>query len=131
MMYFVAVRNYINMKILSSIILIASLAIPLHGCGGSDSDSSEDVVYNETVKIEEGMYVSLSLDPATYRTEITSSNNGVVVSWVGGNSCVASKETKTYAMSCQLNIKGQILITNPTLLGLGGTEIVTVKVIKI
>lgn len=118
------------MKTLTNVLMIAALIVPLYGCGGSDSDLYEEVVYNETVNIKENEYLTVTLPSARYRAEITSSNNGVVVSWIGGNYCTTSAETKAYSMTCQLDIKGQLIVKNPSLLSLGGIEVVTVKVIK-
>jgi hypothetical protein len=104
------------------------IALTLSACGGGD-DGSSTVVVNETKTISEGYYVSYTLDAGTYTAEITASNNGVKVAWVGG-SCTNSDEVKSYKSTCQLTTKGQLTVTNPTVFGLGGDEITTIKVSK-
>jgi len=109
---------------------ILVLSIALGGCGGDGDDGRE--VANETQTLGEGVQLSYTLPAATYRAEITSSNNGVVVSWVGGSGagCAASVETKTYTSTCTLSLQGQVVIQNPTTFGLGGSEVVTVRLVR-
>ena len=111
---------------------IATIAttMVIAACGGG-GDGSNNVVYNQTNTISENQQLSVILPAGTYRADITSSNNGVITSWVGGNSCATSAETKAYSASCNLVIQGQLLVLNPTLLGLGGDEIVTVLVTRL
>ena len=104
----------------------SSLCMALAACGGG-SDSSSIVVYDDVKIISEGQQLSVPLSAGTYKAEISSSNHGVVVSWVGGN-CPTSNETKAISVTCTLAIKGQLLILNPTTFGLGGDEIATLKV---
>ncbi len=110
-----------------SVLLAVALSCLVAACGGGDPSLGPDVVYNETVTLSEGQQLSVTLPAGSYMAEVTSSNNGVVVSWVGG-SCLTSAEIKAISASCSLPIQGQLLVLNPTLLGLGGSEIVTVKV---
>ena len=102
------------------------LCMALAACGGG-SDSNSIVVYNDVKTISEGQQLSVILPPGTYKADISSSNHGVVVSWVGGD-CPTSNETKAISATCTLTIKGQLLILNPTTFGLGGDEITTIKV---
>ena len=72
-----------------------------------------------------------SLPAGSYKAEVAASNNGVKIEWIGGVSCTNySAEVKSYNNSCTLSQAGQFKITNPTLLGLGGDELVTIKVTK-
>ena len=98
----------------------------LSACGGGSS-SSDRVVANETRTLTEGMYISYTLAAGTYNAEVTASNNGVVVDWIGGSACTKSAETKTYVSVCKLIQNGQVTVANPTRIGLGGNEVVTVK----
>ena len=109
---------------LSSLRLLRGLALAaaLGACGAGD----DNVVLDTSETIADGHYVSYALDAGTYQAEITASNNGVNIEWVGG-SCSAVSSVKTYVQTCTMSSKGQLTITNPTLLGLGGAEIVTIK----
>jgi hypothetical protein len=114
-------------------VFVSALFLP--GCGGgSTSDTpttTSPIIINKAHTIEEGMQLSYPLVAGNYLAEITSSNNGVIISWPGGSNCAASQEVKTYSSSCVLTSQGQLVIVNPTLLGLGGAEIVTIKVTKL
>lgn len=107
-------------------ILLSSI---LSACGGGD-ESSPVVVVNESQTLTEGTQASYTLPAGTYHAEITASNNGVVMNWLGGSACATSTEIKTYNVTCSLSIAGQLTILNPTLLGLGGPEVVTIKITK-
>jgi hypothetical protein len=119
-----------NLKLVLPLFLTSML---LTGCGGGDSgtETGSNIVFNEVRTVPEGNYVTIALPTSNYRAEISSSNNGVKVEWVGGTNCVNSGEVKTYMNTCAMVQKGQIVITNPTMLGLGGDEVVTIKIIKI
>ena len=110
-------------------------ALLLAGCGGgSTSDpaaTTSPIIINEVQTLQEGTQLSYPMVAGNYLAEITSSNNGVVISWPGGANCATSPEVKTYSSSCVLTSQGQLVIVNPTLLGLGGAEIVTIKVTKL
>ena len=110
-----------------------ALAVVLVGCGGGgDDDSARDVV-SELRTIGEGAALSYSLPAATYAIEVTSSNNGVVVSWLGGSGpgCATSAEVKIYQTTCTLSIQGQLVITIPTTFGLGGAENVSIRATRL
>lgn len=113
----------------TSVALLALAA--LSACGGGNDDDDGTVVKNETQTIDEGIQLSYTLPPGSYRADITASNNGVNVSWVGGNGCTAATETRAYSQTCTLNIQGQLLVSNPTLLGLGGAEVTTIKITRL
>ena len=113
-------------------VLLASVI--LAACGGGDGGSgsgNSNVLANETRQLAEGQYVSYSLEPGSYTMEATASVNGITVSWVGGTACSNSgNDVKTYKGSCTLSQKGQVTIMNPTALGLGADEVVTVKITR-
>ena len=114
------------------IALLSSLVVLFAGCGGGSdatgSNLTESVIVKESQVLSEGISVSYPLPAGTYTAEITSSNNGVKIQWIGNATCAASTEVKSYSNSCTLSQQGQLNISNPTLLGLGGEEIVTIKV---
>ena len=110
-------------------LVLVSFAALLTACGGG-GDDEPTTVYNRTETLFEGYQLSLTLPAGTYRAEITASNNGVGINWVGGSACSNYSEVRTYAADCTMSAQGQLVISNPTLLGLGGSEIVTIKVTK-
>jgi hypothetical protein len=112
------------------IALLSSLVVLFSGCGGGSDGSAvtETVIVNESKVLAEGYSISYPLSAGTYTAEITSNNNGVKIQWLGNATCAASTEVKSYSNSCKLAQQGQLNISNPTLLGLGGDEIVTIKV---
>jgi hypothetical protein len=109
------------------VMMTAIGALSACGGGGNDEMQPKDVV-RTTETLAEGVSVSFTLEKGTYAAEITSSNNGVIVEWVGGTNCPKSPETKTYAQTCSLGQRGQLIVSNPTLLGTGGAEIAAIKV---
>lgn len=108
-----------------------SAALVLVGCGGGGQDAGALVV-SESKTLAEGTQLSFTLPAGTYAAEITSSNNGANVSWIGGSGtgCSSSGEVKVYTSTCALSIQGQLIILNPTTFGLGGSEIVSIKVTR-
>lgn len=120
-----------NTKI--KITLLSLLVVIFSGCGGGSggADLTESVVVNETQVIPEGVSISYPLSAGTYNAALTSNNNGVKIQWIGNATCAPSAEIKSYSSNCTLNQNGQLNISNPTLLGLGGDEIVTIKVTSI
>lgn len=119
----------INLKNTVSLFIVLFLS----GCGGGSTTNEvgSNIIFNEVRNIPEGNYLIVALPVSKYKAEISTSNKGVKVEWVGGLNCANSGEVKTYNDSCSMVQKGQIVITNPTTFGLGGDEIVTVKIIKI
>jgi hypothetical protein len=124
-----------NFHISALTIIVTSAFLAACGGGGDNasttSNSAPTVAYSKTETIQEGQLLSVTLPAGKYRAEITSSNNGVIVSWVGGSQCAKSIEVIEYANNCELTIQGQLLVENPTTLGLGGAEIATVKILKL
>ena len=119
--------KFTNFSAVAAILLSSVLS----ACGGGDDAAGPVVVLNEARSIDEGTQISFSLPAGTYHAEITASNHGVVMNWVGGGTaCPTSAEINTYSLTCTLPIAGQFTILNPTLLGLGGSEVVTIKITK-
>lgn len=111
-------------------LLFASIAATLVGCGGGDSLTGDATLNNEVQTISEGSYVTYTLSKGQYNAQISSSNNGIIVEWIGGSNCATSAEVKSYNFTCTLSQQGQLKISNPTLLYLGGSEIVTIKIVQ-
>lgn len=110
-------------------------ALALSACGGGGK--AIDDLINDLLSIErivtltEGQYITFFLGKGNYTADITSSNNGIKVQWIGATTAdcsTKSSETKVYSKQCTMGQNGQITIENPTLLGLGGDEVVTVKI---
>jgi hypothetical protein len=123
-------------KLILGAVFVASQLI---ACGGGSDDEATDQgvkasstiqVVSDTKTLVEGVQISYTLSAGTYMANITSSNNGVIVSWPGGINCQGSAETKAYSASCTFGAQGQIVISNPTTFGLGGSEIVTISISK-
>jgi hypothetical protein len=58
--------------------------------------------------------------------QVTTTNDGAGVAWVGGQ-CQGANETKAFDANCVLAQDGQLQISNPTTFGLGNSSSVTVK----
>lgn len=112
---------------LNILISTSTFCLTLAGCGGGSSGTS---VANETQKLAEGTYITYALPAGQYEAQISSSNNGVVIEWIGASNCTKTSELKIYSNACTLNQTGQLKITNPTILFSGGDEVVTIKVTK-
>jgi len=117
---------------MKSVFAVIAACAMLSGCGGGGEDKSSPPVVSESKTLADGTQLSYTLSAGTYSVEVTSSNNGVVVSWLGGSGsgCASSAESKALTMTCTLSIQGQLLITNPTTFGLGASEIVSIRVTK-
>ena len=114
-----------------SALAYAFVSLLISGCGGGgDGGGGSTTVVHRTETIAEGSTLSLSLPAGTYHAEITASNNGVDVTWVGGSGCLSSHESKVYTASCVLPIAGQLTILNYSLLGLGSAEVTTINVTR-
>jgi hypothetical protein len=116
----------ISLKHLRLILGTIAATTALAACGGGDSDVSSTLI-DKQVTVSEGTQVAYSLSAGKYYATITSSNNGVIISWPGSSNCPTSSETTYYSASCVIQASGQLVINNPTLLGLGGSEIVHIK----
>jgi hypothetical protein len=111
-------------------LLTVAAATLVSACGGGDS-IVQVVVVDETRTLAEGAQLSYPLALGTYRAEITSSRNGVAVVWVGGTGCQSATETKSYSASCVVDSVGALGLLNPTLLGVPGDEVVSIKVTRL
>lgn len=112
------------------ILIAVGTAVLVSACGGGGS-VVQIVVVDETRTLAEGAQVSYPLAIGTYRAEITSSRNGVAVIWVGGTGCQNVTETKAYNATCSVDTVGALTLVNPTLLGIPGDEVVSVKVTRL
>ena len=115
-------------KFACGLVLLTGVA----ACGGGGDDGGDGSLVDTTVTLSEGVSHSYTLEPGTYHVSITSSNNGVTVQWLGGSGsgCSGSGEVKVWSATCALSIKGQLIVTNQTVFGLGGSEVVTIRLTK-
>jgi hypothetical protein len=99
--------------------------------GGSPSIFPTDqVVIEYSDWLADGVSVSWKLEPGTYRLELTANNDGATAEWVGA-SCPKTQPMRDLTMTCEVPRTGQLVVTNPTVLGLGAKVSVTVKVTKL
>jgi hypothetical protein len=80
--------------------------------------------------LKDGERISWKLPAGNYRLELTASDDGDTVEWVGGN-CPATRPMTALSTSCEMTRDGQLLVTNPTTLGLGAVSMSTVKVTRV
>jgi hypothetical protein len=113
-----------------SLLLFASCS----NSGGSGSGPSifatDKVVVEYSDWLADGASISWKVDPGTYRLELTANNDGATAEWIGA-SCPKTQPMRELTMTCEMPRIGQLVITNPTTLGLGAKVSVTVKVTKL
>ena len=88
---------------------------------------SDTVVVDQLVVLQEGESQIWKLDTGSYKVEMTASDDGAQVRWIG-SSCGASGQVKELQMACPLETTGQLIVENPTEFGMGASVSVTVKV---
>ncbi len=108
------------------LIVLASLVALSLGCAPSDT-----VVVNEMKSIADGGGYSYKLEPGTYKVDVTASNDGVTVKFIGCSCPGVDKETQNFSTICELSQTGQVTIDNPTMFGSGSGSTVTVKITKL
>jgi len=108
----------------------ALLACLTSACGG-DGSVVQVVVVEETRTLAEGAQFSYPLALGTYRAEISSGRNGVAVVWVGGTGCQSVTETRSYSAECTMSAVGAVGLANPTLLGVPGDEVVSIRITRL
>lgn len=91
---------------------------------------SDRVVADQLVVLQDGESRIWKLDPGSYKVEMTASDDGALVRWVG-SSCGASRQVSELMTVCRLEKTGQVIVENPTGLGLGASSSVTVKITKL
>lgn len=80
--------------------------------------------------LKDGERISWKLPAGSYRLELTASNDGDTVEWLGSN-CPATQPMTSLSTSCQMSSDGQLIVTNPTTFGLGAASMTTVKVTRV
>lgn len=103
------------------------LAAVVGSCGKSEEAAQEpddEVVADTLDALDEGESWAWKLDPGTYKVEMTASDDGASVKWVG-SSCPGSDETAQYSTVCEMKQTGQFIIENSA----GSSTTVTLKII--
>ena len=104
-------------RLLTPALTTVALCATLSACGGGGS-SSDPTVINESKVLRGGTTTSYALDAGTYTVEVTSSNMGVLVEWLGSSNCVGSHYlTRLYKERCTMHVGGQVVIKNPVTVG--------------
>jgi len=117
-------------------ILIGSIALlAFIGRGGPTAVArtliGDQIVIDRYDTLRDGYRLSWKLEAGMYRVELTSDGDGVLVDWVAANCPKAATETKIFHGVCELPGIGQLVITNPTVFGLGQASNVTLKVTRL
>ena len=63
-------------------------------------------------------------------SRMVASGDGASVQWIGA-ACPGQRETATYSTVCEFQQVGQVIISNPTTLGLGNAISVTIKITEL
>lgn len=87
-------------------------------------------VIEQFSSLKDGEYHTWPLPPGTYSITVTATNDGISVEWIGGQCENAKRETRSFSGTCNLPRGGQLVLTNPTLLGLGQSTQINVVVMK-
>jgi len=103
------------------------LAVVLSSCSGRIGDK---VIVEDLIVLEDGGQRIFKLDPGTYKLELTSSGDGASVQWVGA-SCPTTDETTSLTTVCKYSQIGQVIVSNPTSLGLGQPISITLKLTRL
>lgn len=105
--------------------------------GGCSSHNSEDGIFHgERVVIDwsdwlkDGASMAWKIEPGIYRLDLTASGDGVTAEWLGA-SCPKTQPMQELTMTCDISRNGQLIITNPSIFGLGANASTTVKVTKL
>lgn len=90
-----------------------------------------DQIITDTSKVlDDGAGITLKLEPGKYKLEMTANNDGADIEWVGGG-CPKTQPMREATMTCEMPRQGQLVITNPTVFGLGKQVSITVRVTKL
>ena len=114
-------------EFMAALVLPAFLAI-FSGCGFlADTRQRPRVVLYETTSLQDGYSQKWDIPAGFYQLELSATNDGVAVEWLG-SPCEGARETRYLSATCRMDHAGKLKITNPTTFGLGKDSTVTVKV---
>lgn len=90
-----------------------------------------DQIITDTSKVlDDGAGITLKLEPGKYKLEMTANNDGADIEWVGGG-CPKTQPMREATMTCEMPRQGQLVITNPSVFGLGKQVSITVRLTKL
>ena len=112
---------FLKLAVLCMVLLISVMACSVLGL----------TVYDESQTLNDGDLLSLELAQGIYRLEMTATGDGATVDWLGGMCPGVGRQVNTHKEICELTQAGQVVITNPSSLGLGAPSMVTVVIYKI
>lgn len=112
------------------VILSCLVLVTYFVAGCTDIFQSERLVVDWSDWLKDGGSISWKLEPGTYKLDFTASGDGVTAEWLGG-SCPKTQPMQELTMTCELSRDGQLIITNPSIFGLGANASTTVKVTRL
>src|SRR6266850_3293942 len=95
------------------------------GRSGTSPPLSRIVIDTQQV-LKDGSSIGWKLQPGNYHLDMTASDDGATVEWIGGN-CPSTQPMRQLATNCEMKNEGQLIIKNPTSFGLGSPVSVTIK----
>ena len=111
--------------------ILATSFILRNGPALADKIVGDVVIANRYDTIQDGHSLSWKLEPGLYRAELTANGDGVTVDWIAANCPKAVTQTQTFSGICELPGTGQLVVTNPSLFGLGASSNVSLKVTRL
>lgn len=115
-----------GMRYLIVLAAIGVCCIVLFGC----QSAFDKVVVDQLVVLKDGESRIWKMDPGSYKIELTASDDGAAVKWVGAN-CLDSGQVKSLSTTCKFDQTGQMVVENPTAFGMGASVSVTVKLTRL
>lgn len=113
---------------MKNVLLLAFAFVFAYGCDNIDRAISTDtVILEKAMQLQDGGGASWNLQAGRYKLELSSANDGANVEWVG-SSCPGASGVQQYSVLCDMPTNGQLIIKNPTLLGLGPAINIAVKI---
>lgn len=109
----------------------ALLVCVLLGGAGLGCAPSDVVIVDKMESVADGAGIFYKLEPGRYEVDVTASNDGVTVKFIGCSCPGTEKETQTFSTICELTQTGQVTIDNPTVFGGGAGSTGTVKIKRV
>lgn len=109
----------------------ATAAVLLTGLIVFGCAKKDDLVVDEHNTIKAGEQTSYALDPGRYKVDITASNDGATVQFIGAPCPGSETGTQTFSTICELQQTGQVIVGNPSEAGTGADCTVTVQITKL
>lgn len=119
---------------LTSIAILAGVGLNIVACSPNGDNAlsppKDKIIADQAQWLGDGAAIAYKLEPGIYKLEMTASSDGAAVEWVG-TSCPGTNETKSFSVICEIPSLGQVIVKNPTLLGLGATSSVSVRITRL